>query len=245
MSMGHQNSPSFICVGPAQDIEQYAVNYLQQQLCPHRQAGQPVCRCSICSAIAEHQSPSVTWIEPAGDYVLDDIEPIFATIHYALEKNSCHAFVLANAHVLSVACANRLLKVVEEPPAGYFFMFLTADQQALLPTIRSRSTLLYTTPHHTPAHHTLLSCFLETEKQHDPLNFDTLLKAEPLSVGQTKLLVHQLALSINYQSYPNPSAVKDIIEKAQRNFPQPGGTTHYLRWLYMTLHAALCNQYEP
>jgi hypothetical protein len=244
MIIEHKHTPSFICVGPAQDIEHYAVNYLQQQLCPHRHAGQPVCRCSICNAITEHQSPSVTWIEPTGDYVLDDIKPIFATIHYALEKNSAHAFVLANAHLLSIACANRLLKVVEEPPAGYFFIFLTADQQALLPTIRSRSTIMYTAPHHTPAYTALLSCFLDTEKQNDPLNFDALLKAEPLSVGQTKLLVHQLALSINYNSYPNAEVVKDIIEKAQRNFPQSGGTIHYLRWLYMTLHAALYNHYE-
>ena len=244
MNENLNQSPSLLCVGPADDIERYTIEYLQKRLCPHRLSGHTICRCYVCTSIAQHQSSQVTWIEPTGDYVLADIEPIFSVIQYALEKNSSHAVVLANAHLLSDACANRLLKVVEEPPAGYFFMFLSADEHALLPTIKSRSTIAYTAPHYVPAHHALLSFFLDPEKQNDPTGLDTLLRAEPLSVGQTKLLVHQLAVSINYDAYPNPNTAKKIIDKAQRNFPQAGGTNHYIRWLFMTLHSALHDHYE-
>ncbi len=244
--MKHTNTtPSFICVGPTTEIETYAVDYLQKLFCPHRRtAPETLCRCNICIQIEHHQSPHVTWIEPTHEYVLEDIEPVFATIRFALEKNTHHAFIITNAEVLSVACANRLLKVVEEPPAGYFFMFLTNNEEALLPTIQSRSTLLYTAPHHAPTHLALLNYFLDEEKQQDPIGLDALLRTEPLSVAQTKLLVHQLAVTINYNAYPNPSDVQKIIEFAQRNFPQPGGTHHYIRWLFMTLHAALNNTYR-
>jgi len=232
-------SPAFLCIGPQEEVAEFAVRYLQNLFCAHRQASPGAsCRCATCHAITSHQSGVVTWIEPSADYLLEDIEPIFNTIRYRLDEGAQHAFVLANAHLLSVACANRLLKVVEEPPAGYFFIFLANDYAALLPTIQSRATVLYRSAHETPVIGTLLAYFIDQEKQQDPAGFDAFLRSETIGVGETKLMVHQLALLINYNNYKQPDLAQQTMDKAQRNFPQTGGCAHYLRWLFIALHTA-------
>ncbi|MDQ5890670.1 MAG: polymerase subunit delta [Candidatus Dependentiae bacterium] len=233
------HSSAFICTGPHDEVAEFATDYLQQLMCPHRIEHQTtICRCNVCRAITEHQSSTVTWIEPTSDYVLDDIEPILTIIRFQLDDNKKHAFVLANAHLLSTACANRLLKVVEEPPRGYLFIFLANDYAALLPTIQSRCTILYQSPHQVPTLSGLLTFFTDPEKQQDPAGLDTFLRSEQPSLAETKLLVHQLVTVIDYDAYRNPSVAKQVLDTAQRNFPQAGGAQHYLRWLFMALHAA-------
>src|SRR5919112_3614891 len=46
------------------------------------------------------------------------------------------------AQEASPEAANALLKLLEEPPAGSLFVLTTVDAQRLLPTVRSRTTLL-------------------------------------------------------------------------------------------------------
>ncbi|MDQ5940508.1 MAG: polymerase subunit delta [Candidatus Dependentiae bacterium] len=230
---------ALICIGPRDEIIEFAIGHLQDIMCPHRQA-QPgsACRCAVCHAITLHQSSAVTWIEPANDYLLEDIEPVFNAIRYQLDEGARHAFVFVNAHLLSVACANRLLKVVEEPPRGYFFMFLANDYAALLPTIQSRGTVTYQSVHQTPMLGGLLAYFTDPEKQQDPAGLDTLLRNETISLAETRLLVHQLATIIDYTQYRQPALARQTLDTAQRNFPQAGGAQHFLRWLFMALHAA-------
>lgn len=233
-------SHSLICIGQPLETQEYATDLLQRVFCPTRTAHpHNPCRCTICDSIAQHQSSQVTWIQPEGDYVLDTLDPLFATIRYSLEPGTFHAFVLADAHTLSVACANRLLKIVEEPPRGYFFLFLTTDYHALLSTIQSRSMIVYQSPHDTQAHNTLLSFFTDPEKQNDPVAFDTFLKTESISVAHAKKTIQQLALLPLFDSKPEAASLKILLDHAQRNFPQPGGVQHYLRWLYMALHLLL------
>lgn len=51
-------------------------------------------------------------------------------------------FICYNTDLMSNAVANRLLKVVEEPPANTSFLFLANNTQKVLPTILSRCSTL-------------------------------------------------------------------------------------------------------
>ncbi|MDR1841964.1 MAG: hypothetical protein LBQ86_08625 [Holophagales bacterium] len=52
----------------------------------------------------------------------------------------CHRWiVIEDAHRLGKSSANMLLKTLEEPPPGTFFLLLTHRPESVLPTIRSRS----------------------------------------------------------------------------------------------------------
>jgi len=176
-------------------------------------------------------------VSPSKEYVLKDLEQLFATIRFALEPGTQHVFVIQEAHLLTPTCANRLLKILEEPPAGYSFLLLTADYQALLPTIQSRCTILYEEAHEIPTLSGLLSLYSDPKKLRDPQGFDRTLKSAAPTISQARLLVQQLAISIDLKKFSYPEKVKALLMDAQRNLPQPGGGNYFLRWLYMELHA--------
>lgn len=230
-------TPSLVCIGPHNYTEEHLIPHLQKMLCPDF-AASGACRCKTCRLIIERRSPYVTWIEPTNDYILEDLAPLFATVHYRLEEGAHHFFVLTQAERLSTVCANRLLKTLEEPPAGYHFIFLTQNYETLLPTVQSRCSLLFRAPEETTATHALILYFTDPDKRTDPMGFDSFLKSESFSPGDARLAVQQLAINVQQYNYKSPELIEEILEKAQRNFPQAGGTQHYLRWLFMMIHAS-------
>jgi DNA polymerase-3 subunit delta' len=134
--------PSHIIVGPANHALQQVKSALKKIYCPFN-----ICKkCIHCLQIDQQQHPALIWICPEKQYTLDYLEIIFKTISFRLEHNNHFFFILQKAETLSAACANSLLKSMEEPPAGYHFILLTERIEAILPTIRSRcliSTLPY------------------------------------------------------------------------------------------------------
>lgn len=232
------HSPCLVSIGPADQLLDHTILHLQNRLCRHRQqAPNQPCRCHLCTGIAEQQSAFVTWLRPSKEYVLKDLDPLFATIRFALEPGTEHFFVIQDAQLLTPTCANRLLKVLEEPPTGYSFILLTNDYHALLATIQSRSTVLFEAAHDTPTVQGLLAFYADPKKLNDPVGLDTALKTTAPTTSQAHLLVQQLAISIDYAAFRQPEALKDLLEMAQRCLPQSGGAHHYLRWLYLHMHA--------
>jgi len=94
--------------------------------------------CKTCELIEKQQHHSSIWLKPEKMYTRDQIQVIFDTISFKLEENQKLFFVIQNADFLTAACANSLLKSVEEPPEGYHFIFLAERQSQILPTIQSR-----------------------------------------------------------------------------------------------------------
>ena len=60
------------------------------------------------------------------------------TIVFALEPDQHFFIVFEHAELFNAACANRLLKSLEEPFAGYHFILLAQRTDGILATIRSR-----------------------------------------------------------------------------------------------------------
>ncbi len=69
------------------------------------------------------------------------IEPAGLSTAVSSGARAGKVFVVDEAHLLQAgegAAANAVLKVLEEPPSGVVIILVTDDEQALLPTIRSR-----------------------------------------------------------------------------------------------------------
>jgi len=98
-------------------------------------------KCITCNQIEKQQHHGSIWIKPEKQYTLDQLDVIFKTISFKLDKNKKLFFILQNADFLSSACSNSLLKSVEEPPEGYHFIFLAERINQILPTIQSRCTI--------------------------------------------------------------------------------------------------------
>lgn len=121
-------------IGPQTLLVKETLSYLQQILCPKKG-----CKtCTRCQQIENKTHHATVWIEPEKRYTLDLLDIVFKKTMLSLDKEEICFFIFTKADFLSPACANSLLKLVEEPPQGYHFLFLAERFNNVLPTIRSR-----------------------------------------------------------------------------------------------------------
>jgi DNA polymerase III subunit gamma/tau len=102
--------------------------------------GSPCNECGSCLAITEGSSLDVLELDAASHNSVDDIRDIRVSVTtVASSATSRRVFVLDEAHMLSKAAGNALLKTLEEPPEHVHFVLATTEPYKLLDTIRSRS----------------------------------------------------------------------------------------------------------
>jgi DNA polymerase III subunit gamma/tau len=102
--------------------------------------GSPCNVCPSCVAITEGTSLDVLELDAASHNSVDDIRDIKVSVTtVASSATSKRVFVLDEAHMLSKAAGNALLKTLEEPPDHVHFVLATTEPYKLLDTIRSRS----------------------------------------------------------------------------------------------------------
>jgi DNA polymerase-3 subunit gamma/tau len=109
--------------------------------CENRNSdGSPCSECSSCVAIREGNSLDVMELDAASHNSVDDIRDIKLSVTtVASAATSKRVFVLDEAHMLSKAAGNALLKTLEEPPEHVHFVLATTEPYKLLDTIRSRT----------------------------------------------------------------------------------------------------------
>ncbi len=96
--------------------------------------------CDSCDAITSGISFDVMELDAASHNSVDDIRDIKVSVTtVASSATSKRVFVLDEAHMLSKAAGNALLKTLEEPPPNVYFVLATTEPYKLLDTIRSRS----------------------------------------------------------------------------------------------------------
>jgi DNA polymerase III subunit gamma/tau len=95
--------------------------------------------CDSCQAIEEDNSPNYNEIDAASKSGVEDAKKLVQEVYSSPMGNSPYKTIaLDEAHGLSKAAQNALLKTIEEPSPTTHFMFLTTDPEKLLYTIRSR-----------------------------------------------------------------------------------------------------------
>ena len=154
-------APAQLWVGNHAILIEETTQYLQKLFCQHNTCGS----CTTCLHIVQQQHHAITWITPEKTYTLEHLEPLFATITFALEEGTQHFFIIQYADYLSALCANKLLKSIEEPPEGYHFILLTERKENVIDTIRSRCiTIEHGAAQGIIAHEELFSCFTTLKK---------------------------------------------------------------------------------
>lgn len=123
-----------VWVSDPQTLQQEITQQLQQIFCKSQGCG----NCVTCMQIRQNEHPFVNIINPEGSYTLDDIDDILDQVKFKLDTNERRFFIFYRAQELTPACSNRLLKTIEEPHKGYYFVFLATRTDTMLPTILSR-----------------------------------------------------------------------------------------------------------
>jgi DNA polymerase III subunit gamma/tau len=94
--------------------------------------------CHACRAIAEGTSLDVVEMDAASQRGIDDVREIRERVVLQPVEGRYKVYILDEAHQLTDAAFNALLKLIEEPPPHLVFVFCTTDLSKVLPTVRSR-----------------------------------------------------------------------------------------------------------
>src|SRR6187397_3294444 len=94
--------------------------------------------CHACQAIANGSSLDVVEMDAASQRGIDDIREIRERVVLQPVEGRYKVYILDEAHQLTDAAFNALLKLIEEPPPHLLFVFCTTELQKVLPTVRSR-----------------------------------------------------------------------------------------------------------
>jgi DNA polymerase-3 subunit gamma/tau len=94
--------------------------------------------CHACVAIANGTSLDVIEMDAASQRGIDDIREIRDRAVLQPAEGRYKIYILDEAHQLTDAAFNALLKLIEEPPPHLVFVFCTTDLAKILPTVRSR-----------------------------------------------------------------------------------------------------------
>jgi DNA polymerase-3 subunit gamma/tau len=103
--------------------------------------------CHSCVAIANGTSLDVIEMDAASQRGIDDIREIRERVVLQPVEGRYKVYILDEAHQLTDAAFNALLKLIEEPPPHLVFVFCTTDLGKMLPTVRSRcQTFVFSRP---------------------------------------------------------------------------------------------------
>jgi DNA polymerase-3 subunit gamma/tau len=106
--------------------------------CEHGPTTEPDNTCHVCRAIAAGTSLDVIEMDAASQRGIDDIRDIRDRVVLQPVEGRYKVYILDEAHQLTDAAWNALLKLIEEPPPHLVFVFCTTDLSKVLPTVRSR-----------------------------------------------------------------------------------------------------------
>jgi DNA polymerase-3 subunit gamma/tau len=94
--------------------------------------------CHTCVAIANGTALDVVEMDAASQRGIDDVREIRDRAVLQPAEGRYKVYILDEAHQLTDAAFNALLKLIEEPPPHLVFVFCTTDLAKILPTVRSR-----------------------------------------------------------------------------------------------------------
>jgi len=235
-----QTPPAQLWIGNHTHLVAETIETLQTLFCKENGCK----KCKICELIDKQQHHGSIWLKPEKFYTRDQIKVIFDTISFKLEKNQKLFFVIQHADFLTAACANSLLKSVEEPPEGYHFIFLAERQSQILPTIQSRCMIKSFYQESTFEHQKEMVRIFRSETICAPAEFLKILDAEKPNEKETieiidillKYWLKQVMSAVvnnNQEKYKQAHNKVKKLKIALQSPPMPGSSKIFWRNLYL------------
>ncbi|MFP5208192.1 MAG: DNA polymerase III subunit gamma/tau [Acidobacteriota bacterium] len=115
-----------------------AVNCRTEVGSPARPTPEPCGTCDSCTEIRQGGAVDVIEIDAATNRGIDEIRELREAARYSPARDRYKIYILDEAHQITDAAFNALLKTLEEPPAHIIFMMATTQPEDIPQTIRSR-----------------------------------------------------------------------------------------------------------
>jgi DNA polymerase-3 subunit gamma/tau len=103
-----------------------------------RPSAEPCGQCDSCLEIRQGNAVDVIEIDAATNRGIDEIRELREAARYSPARDRYKIYILDEAHQITEAAFNALLKTLEEPPAHIIFMMATTQPEDIPQTIRSR-----------------------------------------------------------------------------------------------------------
>lgn len=129
---------------PGQGQLETAICLAQALRCPRRTDGEPCGQCSECAHVATGVHPAVIRVRPAGASLkLDQVREALRPLQWRAAPGDHRLVLFEDAERLTPEAANRLLKVLEEPPPDTVMVLLAASAERLPETVVSRCQVVH------------------------------------------------------------------------------------------------------
>ncbi len=115
-----------------------ALNCRREVGSAERPTPEPCGTCDACIEIRQGNAVDVIEIDAATNRGIDEIRELRDAARYAPSRDRYKIYILDEAHQITEAAFNALLKTLEEPPAHVIFMMATTEPENIPQTIRSR-----------------------------------------------------------------------------------------------------------
>jgi DNA polymerase-3 subunit gamma/tau len=105
---------------------------------PGPAASWPCGTCVSCLAVDNDTSPDVEELDAASNGTVDQVRAIRTRAYYGAVGGGRKVYIIDEAHGLSAAAFESILKILEEPPPGVVFILITTQFASIPRTVRSR-----------------------------------------------------------------------------------------------------------
>lgn len=231
-------APAQLLLGSHNQLTEVVITFLKQQLCTHNECHV----CTTCQQIRKQQHPDVVWIYPEKTYTLETLAVIQERTAYSTDR-PCF-FILQKADFLTAQCSNSLLKIIEEPPQGYYFILCAERKEYILPTIISRCVIRSFMQEAISVAHKAVYAYFITDKGQDPLQFLKEIQqstiTEPESVDLIDQLLAYWASAYHTCTNANTRALMSkrvtLFQQALLKPPMPGSSKLFWKNLFLQYH---------
>ncbi|HEM6338472.1 TPA: DNA polymerase III subunit delta' [Streptococcus suis] len=120
-----------------------AVFLSQSLFCQEKIGVLPCQRCRTCRLIEAGEFSDVTLLAPQGNIIkTETVRELVKNFSQSGFESSKQVFIIRDAEKMHANAANSLLKVIEEPQSDIHIFLLTNQEEAVLPTIKSRTQII-------------------------------------------------------------------------------------------------------
>lgn len=131
----------YIFEGPSADAEAVAHQFAKAALCESR-SGDACDSCVSCRKVDAGNSEDIVIFGQEGSIKDKEVQELISrTLKKSYTGNRVF-LIINNSDKMTPRAQNRLLKTLEEPPAGVTIIMVTENSENLLQTIRSRAQLI-------------------------------------------------------------------------------------------------------
>lgn len=106
--------------------------------CEEQMDGEPCNCCSNCKLIIDDLTPDIVELDAASNNGVDEMRSLLEKVNFPPSMLKKKVYIIDEAHMLSTAAFNALLKTLEEPPKDVMFILATTEPHKIPATILSR-----------------------------------------------------------------------------------------------------------